>query len=47
MSGVSIKEINGNTFDVLNRSLTWLAISVIIKTIVKIMTKAVSVNSTS
>jgi hypothetical protein len=47
MSGVRVKEINGNTFDVLNSSLMWLDISVAIIIIVKIVIMKVSVNSTS
>ena len=47
MSGVSVKKINGNTFDVPNRAMMWLNISVAITIIVKIVTIKASVNSTS
>jgi len=47
MSGVRVKDKNGNTFYVLNTYLMRLAISVTITIIVKIVTIKVSVNSIS
>jgi len=47
MSGVKIKEINGNTFEFVNRSLMWLAKRITITIITKTTIAKINVSSVS